>query len=279
MENLKISTANLSQENIQTLDSERQSSGSSARGGKDQDSCVARFSDRAVFITNMDLKITRADILDSLENSGLNQLIEIFIFKVDSNGQPKGKCNIICKSHGDVQHLLSGLHKVKLGSQVVTEICIDHSEEMEQKLSKERQMELNKVQRKYKKLLKFPKTCSKESFQEVLSSVRTTKINSSNEANFCFNSSSDKSLDLNKVRSCQNERSNENYNLNLVFNKQQQACASHNKELVPNPKQVQKTHNYGGFALAKFGQSYDHYQNMTSYLNLNFQNFQRIQPY
>lgn len=67
-------------------------------------------------------------ILRFLEKMGLNDLIEIFIFKVDSHGKPTGRCTFICNSVDSVEELVAGLRCINFGAEVTIEVCIEHSE-------------------------------------------------------------------------------------------------------------------------------------------------------
>ena len=71
MEEAKIDTVNMSQENILTQDTSSLSTGSKTRATNDDQNSASRYSERTVFIRNMDPKITRVDILKSLDQMGL----------------------------------------------------------------------------------------------------------------------------------------------------------------------------------------------------------------
>ena len=147
----------------------------------------------------MDLQLSRVQVLSSMAEAGFSDLIEIFIFKVDSHGMSTGFCTILCFKPEFLEMCVAGLGKLSLGAEARIRIPIDHSEEQEQRLSKERQMELNKIQRKQKKLLKFPKSDTNESYVELLGAIKlgpTTPYCSS--CQLC-GKSSDQSLDQRTV--------------------------------------------------------------------------------
>ena len=80
-----------------------------------------------------------------MDELGLTNLLEIFIFKVDSHGEAIGECTFLCRTPQTVEEFVAGLRCIDLGQEVQIEVCIDHSQAQEVKLSKQRQMELNKI--------------------------------------------------------------------------------------------------------------------------------------
>jgi hypothetical protein len=125
---------------------------------------------RTVYLSGIDLDIQRSRFLSIFRKSKFAKSLEIMIFKVDKDGESLGQVKLILVSKEQASKFLKEMDLMVFGKETVA--CIEKStDQMEFLLSKERQMEIKKIERKFKKLLKFPKTLSTETFKSLLENI------------------------------------------------------------------------------------------------------------
>lgn len=113
---------------------------------------------RTLLISNMDKDVTRVKFMKILDQSKFQKNVDILIFKVNKEGLSTGEAKLMLVSKEKVDLAMRELPIEMFGKNTKMNTCTDFSDENEARLSKERQMEVKKIQRKFKKLFKFPKT-------------------------------------------------------------------------------------------------------------------------
>ncbi len=115
-----------------------------------------QLTNRTFVLKRLEKDLTRGDILKILEKNALSKSLEMLIYKVDSKGESIGESKFIWVSKEESENAKNTLNLGVFGCETVLEAMGDFSEDIEMKLSKEMQMEVKKVERKFKKLFKFP---------------------------------------------------------------------------------------------------------------------------
>jgi len=168
---------------------------------------------RTLFVTGIEKSVTRGDFIDFLlmnsqkiasvsENTEENidsqdeeqnvvetekSPIELLVFKVTKEGESTGDARVVISKSFDPQALRDNLPQDLNGNTLKYDIFSTADKYFEQKLSKEVEMERRKIQRKVKKLFKFPASETREAFKTMFDSSINEESKREDQSNLRLN--------------------------------------------------------------------------------------------
>lgn len=131
-----------------------------------------RISKKVIFIENIKKIRSRKDFIKKMDIWGILDQVEIFIFKVDKDGNATGNVRVLLRSEEEAENAYEKMERLSKLNSFDVFYYKNGDRHFDFKLSKEIEMEKKKIQRKLKKLLKVPKTPRTESVLSLLSEIR-----------------------------------------------------------------------------------------------------------